>query len=71
MRTSRRFRPMFEYMSARIAPSTATAIDPTEDGTVPETTPVVDPDDPTTAPSGSTTGGLIISPAPITVGNLC
>jgi hypothetical protein len=71
MRTSRRFRPTFEFMSARIAPSTAGAIDPNEDGAVPDPTPVVNPEDPTTAPTGTPSGGLIISPSPVSVTNVC
>ena len=71
MRTSRRFRPAFEFMSARIAPSTVAAIDPTEGGSTPDPTPIVDPTDPTTAPTGSGSGGVIISPGPTTIGNLC
>ena len=50
MRTSRRFRPAFEFLSARIAPSSGAAIDPTEGGSTPEQTPIVRPDRPHDGP---------------------
>jgi hypothetical protein len=62
MRTSRRFRPSFEYMSARIAPSSGAVGDPTAAGSAPDTTPIINPDDLTTAPTAGDANLLIIAP---------
>jgi hypothetical protein len=49
-------------MSARIAPSNAAFGDPTAAGSVPATTPIINPDDLTTAPTVGDANLLIIAP---------
>lgn len=62
MRKSRRFFPSVEFMSARIAPSSAVAGDPTTPGSAPDTSPIVNLDDPTTGPTGDDATLIIIEP---------
>jgi hypothetical protein len=72
MRTSRRFQPSFESMSARIAPSTIGLIGHGVDGPRPVTPTLDTSDDPTDPPSGAGTGPIILDPpGGSTTGSVC
>ncbi len=62
MRTRRRFRPSVEFMCVRIAPSTGVN-DPTADGSTISTTPIVDTNDLSTAPTVGDATLQIIAPS--------
>lgn len=66
MRTRLRFRPSVEFMCARIVPSTTGVNDPTADGSNISTTPIVDTNDLTTAPTVEDSNLLIIEPTTTT-----
>ncbi|MHB1556554.1 MAG: hypothetical protein ACYC61_03620 [Isosphaeraceae bacterium] len=66
MRTRRRFLPSVEFMCARIVPSTTGVNDPTADGANIPTTPIVDTNDLSTAPTVDDANLLIIAPTTTT-----
>lgn len=67
MSSVRRFRPSVEFMDARIVPSSPSTSDPTGAGTSPSTSPLVNTNNLTTAPSVEGANLLIIAPTSINV----
>jgi hypothetical protein len=64
MRMSRHFRPAFECMPARIAPSTTTVIGPVPPPTTPPTVTLASIGDPTTTSSGEGSFPIILAQPP-------
>jgi hypothetical protein len=62
MRTSRRFSPAFDCMSARIAPSSVSLISPVAHMVASAPTAMDSTGDPTTEPTSGGTGPIIATP---------
>jgi hypothetical protein len=68
MRTRRQFRPVFEFLPGRIAPSTVGVVDPMNSSSTPgNTTTIIDPIDPSSTPSPDPSSTLpVIGPGSTT-----